>query len=274
MHGQVSRINADGSIDTYGGGTAKLSAATAVTTQNDGAADHAVAASVAPVQGAVGYAWFWGAPGSETLGAVTTINSLVITAPASGTQPATSLGANDNSTNNLVFNGLLSQIALPGSNAYLATMPTGTAGTGTPLTADGLGGIVEIDAALKHFWDNYRLSPTSIWVNSQEQGNITKKVLAGGQERRATVHHQHRTRKHCRRRHGDQRPAAPQTFRPDRSCSTPTFCLIPSLAWGTFCKSGAAADYYQMEWPVKTRRYEYGVYMDGVLQNYFPPASA
>ena len=31
-------------------------------------------------------------------------------------------------------------------------------------------------------------------------------------------------------------------------------------------------DYYQIEWPLKTRRYEYGVYMDEVLQNYFPPA--
>jgi hypothetical protein len=31
-------------------------------------------------------------------------------------------------------------------------------------------------------------------------------------------------------------------------------------------------DYYQIEWPLKTRKYEYGVYADGVLQNYFPPA--
>ena len=31
-------------------------------------------------------------------------------------------------------------------------------------------------------------------------------------------------------------------------------------------------DYYQIEWPLRTRRYEYGVYFDGVMQNYFPPA--
>ena len=30
--------------------------------------------------------------------------------------------------------------------------------------------------------------------------------------------------------------------------------------------------YYQMEWPVTRRRYEYGAYCDGVLQNFFPPA--
>ena len=31
-------------------------------------------------------------------------------------------------------------------------------------------------------------------------------------------------------------------------------------------------DYYQIEWPLVARKYPYGIYMDGVLQNYFPPA--
>jgi len=31
-------------------------------------------------------------------------------------------------------------------------------------------------------------------------------------------------------------------------------------------------EYYQIEWPLRTRRYEYGVYADEVLQHYFPPA--
>ena len=29
-------------------------------------------------------------------------------------------------------------------------------------------------------------------------------------------------------------------------------------------------DYYQIEWPLRTRQYEFGVYADGVLQNYAP----
>lgn len=29
-------------------------------------------------------------------------------------------------------------------------------------------------------------------------------------------------------------------------------------------------DYHQIEWPLRTRRYEYGVYADGVLQHYAP----
>ena len=31
-------------------------------------------------------------------------------------------------------------------------------------------------------------------------------------------------------------------------------------------------DYFQMEWPMRTLKYETGVYFDGVLADYFPPA--
>jgi hypothetical protein len=31
-------------------------------------------------------------------------------------------------------------------------------------------------------------------------------------------------------------------------------------------------DFFAIEWPRRTRKYEYGIYADGVLQNYFPPA--
>jgi len=31
-------------------------------------------------------------------------------------------------------------------------------------------------------------------------------------------------------------------------------------------------DYYQIEWPQTSRKYQYGVYEDGVLQNFFPPS--
>lgn len=285
VRGQVSRSNADGSSDSYGGGTAKPSAAVAITTANDGSATHKLTATVAPVLGAVGYAWFWGAAGSEVLGAITTINSLVITATATGSQTAASLGANDNSTNGLVFDGLLTQVIKPGSNGYVYTMPTGTAGQGTPLTADGVGGIVEIDAALKSFWDNYRLSPTIIWVSSQEQINITKKVLQGGSNSsmRFSV-----TAEQGNFAGGQLVTSYLNKFSMDGAQSI-KILPHPNLPAGTilfdtevlpYPLSGVSSvlqmkcrrDYYQIEWPVKARRYEYGVYCDGVLQNYFPPA--
>ena len=57
---------------------------------------------------------------------------------------------------------------------------TGTAGTGTPLTSDGAGGISEFEVAFVNFYNKYRLSPTVIYVSSQELVNITKKVIGNG----------------------------------------------------------------------------------------------
>ena len=176
IQAQITRANADGSSDSFGGGAAQKSAnATVSVTGPNGL----VTATVAAVRGALGYAWFWGATGSEVLGAITTINSIAISAAATGAQTAASLPAADWSTNALVFDGLLSIALKPGSGACVSQQPSGSAGVGTPLTADGAGGIVEIDAALKAMWDTTRLSPDTIWVNSQEALNISKKILAG-----------------------------------------------------------------------------------------------
>jgi hypothetical protein len=175
--GQISRTNADGSTDTYGGGAAQKSAAATVSvTGNTGS----VAATVAVKQGAVGYAWYWGTAGSEVLGAITTINSVSITANATGTQTAASLTAADYSTNSLVYDGLISQITKSGSGAYVKTLATGVAGTGTVLTSDSAGGISEFNTAFLSFWNNYRLSPEVMYVNAQELININSKIIAGG----------------------------------------------------------------------------------------------
>ncbi len=285
VRGQVSRTNADGSVDTYGGGTAKLSANQTVTTASDGASTNAIAAQVTPVVGAVAYAWFWGATGSETLGAITTINSVVIAAAAAGSQTAASLGTLDNSTNALVFDGLLAQIAKSGSNAYIAQQATGTAGTGTPLTADGAGGIVEIDAALQSFWNNYRLSPTTIWVSSQEQQNITKKVLSGtmtGAQRfvinveQGNVQGGELVTSYLNKFAMDGAKSIAVKPHPNMPPGTLMFDTdvlpYPLSGVANVLQIRTRRDYYQIAWPIKARRYEYGVYFDGVLQNYFPPS--
>jgi hypothetical protein len=178
VQGSITRSNADLTSDTFGGGVAKVSAnATVVTTGATGS----INASVTPVIGALGYAWFWGAAGSEKLGAITTINSVIITSTASGTQMAASLGANDNSANALAFDGLIYQAIISCSGSYIYAMASGTPGIGTPLTSDSAGGIIEIDTVLKSMWDNYRLSPDTMWVNSQEALNISRKILSGSQ---------------------------------------------------------------------------------------------
>lgn len=120
VRAQVTRTNADGTTQTYGGGSARASAAANVTVGNSGNA-HVVNAQVTPVRGAVGYAWFVGTVSTQKLAAVTTINSVVITAVPSGSEqtlPA-DLDNNDRSQNDLYHDGLLAIAAKSGSNAYL-----------------------------------------------------------------------------------------------------------------------------------------------------------
>ncbi|MFX9714967.1 hypothetical protein ABTO95_18815, partial [Acinetobacter baumannii] len=65
--GQITRTNADGTTETFGGGNGQQSAnATVSVTGPTGSAT----ATVTPVRGAVGYAWYTGAAGSERLYAV------------------------------------------------------------------------------------------------------------------------------------------------------------------------------------------------------------
>jgi hypothetical protein len=153
----VTRTNADGSTDTFGGGSAQVSAAATVTP----AAGNNVVATVATVAGAVGYAWFWGTGGAAVLGAITTTNQVTISGAAAGMQAASTCNA-DNSTNILAFDGLISQICTPGSGSYYNALAAGTT-----LASDGGGGISQINVALESFWDNYRLSPDLMLVNSQ-----------------------------------------------------------------------------------------------------------
>lgn len=282
----LTRTNADGSTDTYGGGSAQKSAVGTVTTANDTNNTHALRVSVAPVVGAAGYAWYWGTSGNEVLGAITTINSALLTAAATGTQNISTMPSSDNSRNNLIFDGLLSFAFQGGSNgAYLKTMATGTGGVGTPLTSDGVGGIVEIDVALQAFWDNYRLSPDCIWVSAQEQRNISAKVLAGNANTaqrfvfnsdQGSVAGGTMVKSYLNKFSMDGAKEIPIRLHPNAPAGTILFTTsklpYPLSNVSNVLRILTRRDYYQIEWPQRSRKYEYGVYSDQVLQNYFPPA--
>src|SRR5438105_7847732 len=136
-------------------------------------------ASVTALQGAVAYAWYVGTAGAETLQAISTINSASFAAPLTSGQQAISAITADNSANpNYAYDGLLTSALKSGSNAYVKTMATGTAGTGTPLGSTGRGSVTEIDDMFQQMWNLYQVSPTVLYVNVQELKNITAKVLS------------------------------------------------------------------------------------------------
>jgi len=167
---------ADGKTFTLKGGSSNISPEASVAV----ALGQTLFCSVTPIQGAVAYAWYVStSSNTETLQAITTINSLAISAPIStGNQSQTAITADNSANPSYAYDGLLTTALKAGSNAYVNVMPTGTAGVDTPLTASGRGSVVEIDTMFQKMWDNFQLSPTVLYVNSQELKNITTKVLS------------------------------------------------------------------------------------------------
>ncbi len=270
----------DGNTYTLSGGSSLRSTnATQVV-----AAGQTLFATAPVVNGAVAYAWYVGAAGSETLQAITTINSVAFSAPlTTGQQPATAITADNSSNPGLAFDGLLTDGFNPATSSFVQALPSGVAGTGTFLTPSGRGSILEIDNMLLQMWNSYRLSPTVIYVNAQEQKNITTKCLtnASGPLVRYNV---------------DASQSAPYEFtasgvvrwyyNPFTGVEIPLI-VHPDLPPGTilaYCERLPAwyqsnetpnvaevltrRDYYRVDWPVRTRRREFGVYTEEVLAIY------
>jgi hypothetical protein len=276
---------ADGNTYTLSGGSSAISAevSQAVTL------GQTLSATVAPLTGAVAYAWYVGtATGAETLQAITTINSATFLAPlASGQQAQSAIGADNSANPNYAYDGLLTNALKSGSGAYVATQATGTAGTGTPLTSSGRGSVVEIDTMFQTMWNNYQLSPTVLYVNVQELKNITAKVLSNASAPllRYNVN-------------DDGNPydlaaagAVSYYFNPfalNGGLRIP-IRIHPRVPPGTIigwaenlpvqyqsnevpnvAEVKIRQDYYQIDWPIVTRQRQVGVYAEEVLAVYAP----
>ena len=270
--GEITRQNTDGTTTTFGGGSAQKSAAGSVTA----GAGKKVTASIPAVRGAVAYAWYWGAAGSEKLGAVTTAAKVEITANAAGTQAASEL-AKDNSTSPLEYDGLLTQIALPDSGGYFSDKQTGA------LTSDGAGGVYEFEEAFIHFFTRYRLSPDTVYVNARDLVSLTKLIIGNSGapliKLNVDISNTNNIRagtvvgSYLNKVTGDELnivvhpnlPAGSYLFYSSR---------LPAYVQGATSpiQIRTRQEYYQIEWPLRTRKYEYGVYADAVLQCLFTPA--
>lgn len=283
---------ADGNTYTLKGGVSRKSAnATLAVTLGQ-----ILSATTPVVNGAVAYAWFVGAAGAETLQCITTINSATFSAAlSSANMAASSLSTTADYSNNssLAFDGFLTSAFLPANSAYVVNMATGTAGVGTPLTSGGRGNIVEIDTMLQTMWENFRLGVTVIYCSSQELTNITNKVMAAAS---GTI-----------LRYNSDNASANEPYRINANGVITNYynpylpgggrmipiMIHPNLPAGTlfgWCEElpiyyqnnqvqnvaemHMRRDYYQIDWPLRSRQYEMGVYAEGVLANYFPSAMA
>ena len=277
----------DGNTYTLNGGSSNRSAnATQAVTLGQ-----TLSAAVSIVNGAVAYAWFVGAAGSETLQAITTINSATLSTPLlTGQQPASTITADSSRNPGLAYDGLLNVGFNPANNAYVQSLATGTAGTGTFMTPSGRGSVVEIDNMLVSMWNNYRISPTVIYVNAQEQRNITNKCLTNASG--PLLHYNVQADGDNSRPYGVSASGVVRwyynPFSVDGGFDIPVK-VHPNLPPGTILAYSerlpvwyqsnqvpnvaevmTRRDYYRIDWPLRTRRYEYGVYTEEVLAVYAP----
>lgn len=240
-----------------------------------------LSASVAPVAGAVAYAWFVGTAGSEKLEAITTVSSATFKAPLAGTgQAASAITADCSRNQNLAWDGLLTTALDPTTDSYIFDLG------GAFLTGSGRASIDEIDVMLKSMWDNYRLSPTVIYVNAQEQQNITNKVLNGTSG--STIRHNVAMGQPGAVVAGNVVSHYYNPFTNGAGMMIPIL-LAPNVPPGTIvawadnlpaqyqssevpnvAEMKLRRDWYDIEWPLKTREYEHGIYAEETLAIYAP----
>lgn len=299
----TTRTNAAGDTTVINGGVGQISAQASILV---GAGNkNSVNASVTPIQGAVGYAWFWnntsGTASSSILGAVTNLNSVVITTNA-GAATSSSLVVNagdtklgtDYSQDALAFDGLISiacgagpAVGAISSGAYINILATGVAGVGTTLTSDGAAGVVEIDAMLKDRWDNYRIGFNTLWVNSQEATTLTRLVVGNNGSpllrfvgdmkadmvQMLGIGGGTFVRSYFNKYTGEMMDVRVHPYIPAGTIiATADQLPYPVNEVGRVWQMRLRRDYYSIDWPQTNRSYPYGTYMDGFLQHYFPPA--
>lgn len=274
---------ADGATYSVNGGSSiKSAAATQAVTLGQ-----ALSASVTPIQGASAYAWFVGLAGSEKLEQITTTAFAVFSAPLVGgsRQAAAANFTVDCSANVGAFDGLLTAALNPANTAYVKTMANGNTG----LTASGRGSVVEIDQMLQTMWDNYMLSPTVLYMNSQEVKNVTNKVMSSSQGSLVRYNTPNTGA-------GANEPYAIvaggvvssyyNPFMPEGGAIIPIKIhpkVPPGMVMGyaenlpmyyqnnevsNVAEVKTRQDYYQIDWPIRTRSYESGVYAEEVLAIY------
>ncbi len=282
---EITRNNADGTQEKYGGGSSKASPSSAKCTVVAGGS---IGAGVPNVRAAVAYAWFWSqVAGSEKLGAITTTNSVNITALPTGTQPVTEC-VNDNSVNALMFDGFFSQMCYDDSPSIIKMMPTGTEGVGTQLTA-APDGIVEFDQVLKQIWDTYKTSPEEILVGTDILFSITKKLLSLGSSAPLFRFNMDATQggvnnltlsagaiigSYLNKAGLSGGQLIPVRLHPNMPAGMVIFrrktLPYPMSNLANVMEVRYQQDYYQIEWPLRTRAYEYGTYARLTMPLYAP----
>ena len=308
--GQITRTNTDSSVDTFGGGSAAPSALATITP----VAGNNITATVTPVAGAVAYAWYIGTGGTAAttyLKVITQGTTFTFKALAPTTNQALSaLPGTDQSLNTLLPDGILSQIYGsvfgPAPGTTMATNPNlpAPASTGDAITIAASGALIyqkapgnagltisgtniaEFDIILQAAYDQYKLGYDKILMSATDIANSMGTMLGQNAAAQFRIFFDadaetgrivagRRVTSYLNKYLGNTLDIEIHPFVPP---GTVIFWSdrVPYELSGVpnILEAHVRMDYYQIQWPFRSRRYEYGVYSDEVFACYFCPAFA
>jgi hypothetical protein len=307
VQGQITKVNADGSTDTFGGGSAQPSAEASTTT----GANECVTATATLVPGAFAYAWYVGsATGAEYFAGITPSNQAIFTKyPANTNQPISNLKVGpsyaDNSVDQLIPDGIMAQVfgqimgptpgqvmttnpLLPNNVSFSAggSIIYSMAAGNTGLTMNG-SNFNEIDAVLRAAYDQYKIGFDRILISAADvldsfgamlgQASTANgfRLLFDADRETGRIIAGRRVTSYLNKFFNNTLDVEVHPY-------IPPGCILFWSDRSPYELSGVAnllearvrQDYYQIQWPWRSRRYEYGVYCDEVFSCYFTPAFA
>jgi len=173
LQGLLQGAKGNGGTDAAGEG--KSAEQSIATTSGGSAGDKSVTFTWNAVKGAVAYNVYIGSTtgvaNHKYFSTVYTNYAYVDSVPSTN-RPNIA----DQTGNSLDFDGIIPQAFATGAGYYKA-IAIAAAGP-QPWTSDSAAGVAEFDAAFKSFYDNYRLSPTEIFVGSGDKKGVDKIIAA------------------------------------------------------------------------------------------------
>ena len=288
----TTRTNVDGTTLSVNGGTSAISNVSTQALTN--ATAKWVKFTVPAVSGAVGYAWYLfsgtgtspagNGQGNCTLAAITPAPFWVAGAAATGTQLGNAAGLSvDSSYQSTDFDGLLTYAF---KNGYWNDMGYGSF---TPL---GNGQVKEIENDLQYLWNNFQAQPDAIWCSSDVRTSLDAAITysstgtnayifpydKGGQEQGLLggfIVSGYKSKYSINASGGSSIPIRIHPMMPtgtlyyDINTNPYPHSRIPAVR-----EFLTQRDYYAIEWPVVTREWTYGTYVQEVLAHYMPWVSA
>lgn len=231
-----------------------------------------ITASVTPVTGALAYAWFVGASGSETLQIVTTNSAVVLKALVTGGSSAPTA---DGSADPLAFDGIIPQIIAGGGLYYdLAN---------SQLTA-AAGGIAELDEINSRLFNQYKNGATRYLVSEQLAKDITSAIVKNqgaptlfvnnGEKNDITGNYM--VKRYVNKSFGGENiPIEVHPWLPNGTmvvmCDNVPY---PNANISNVLEMECGYDYRQLEYAMTSPKYEFEVRTFEALKHYFPACQA